>query len=75
MVHVFQAFPFGLSSEAVDSIGFWARYGMPMISNSVARGLLPTSVGLQQNQGTDDGPFALRSTPHTMRRRLHSMPG
>ncbi|KAI7858293.1 alpha/beta hydrolase fold-domain-containing protein [Circinella umbellata] len=74
MVHVFQAFPFGLSSEAIASIGFWARYGMPMISNSVARGLLPNSVGRQPNQETDDGPFALRSTPHTMRRRLHSMP-
>ncbi|KAI9244583.1 alpha/beta hydrolase fold-domain-containing protein [Phascolomyces articulosus] len=71
MVHVFQAFPFGLSSEAIDSIGFWARYGMPMISNSAARGLLPTAV--RQNQETE-GPFTVRSTPRTMRRRLHSMP-
>ncbi|KAI9490200.1 alpha/beta hydrolase fold-domain-containing protein [Zychaea mexicana] len=73
MVHVFQAFPFGKSAEAIESVGWWARYGMPMIANWAARGQLPTVV--QQNQQAEEGPFALKSTPRSMGRRFHSIPG
>ncbi|KAI8980966.1 alpha/beta hydrolase fold-domain-containing protein [Pilobolus umbonatus] len=32
MVHVFQAFPFVKSAEAIDSIGWWAKIGIPFIN-------------------------------------------
>ncbi|KAI8641308.1 alpha/beta hydrolase fold-domain-containing protein [Parasitella parasitica] len=32
MVHVFQAFPFARSAEAVESIGWWAKHGIPLIT-------------------------------------------
>ncbi|CAO3622222.1 unnamed protein product [Mucor fragilis] len=32
MVHVFQAFPFAKSSEAIESIGWWAKFGIPLIT-------------------------------------------
>ncbi|KAI8085254.1 alpha/beta hydrolase fold-domain-containing protein [Thamnidium elegans] len=32
MVHVFQAFPFGKSSEAIESIGWWSKVGISLIT-------------------------------------------
>ncbi|KAG2190057.1 hypothetical protein INT46_007936 [Mucor plumbeus] len=32
MVHVFQAFPFAKSSEAIESIGWWTKFGIPLIT-------------------------------------------
>ena len=32
MVHVFQAFPFAKSSEAIESIGWWTKVGIPLIT-------------------------------------------
>lgn len=32
MVHVFQAFPFEKSKEAIESIGWWTKYGIPLIT-------------------------------------------
>ncbi|KAG0168558.1 hypothetical protein DFQ30_004601 [Apophysomyces sp. BC1015] len=37
MVHVFQAFPFSRSCEAIESIGWWIKAGMPLISESWKR--------------------------------------
>jgi acetyl esterase/lipase len=31
MVHVFQAFPFAKSTDAIDSIGWWTKFGIPLI--------------------------------------------
>jgi hypothetical protein len=31
MVHVFQAFPFKKSLEAIESIGWWTKVGIPLI--------------------------------------------
>lgn len=32
MVHVFQAFPFAKSEEAIESIGWWTKVGIPLIT-------------------------------------------
>ncbi|KAI9478512.1 MAG: alpha/beta hydrolase fold-domain-containing protein [Benjaminiella poitrasii] len=37
MVHVFQAFPFAKSSEAIESIGWWTKFGIPLITQFRAR--------------------------------------
>ncbi|KAI8146648.1 Alpha/Beta hydrolase protein [Fennellomyces sp. T-0311] len=68
MVHVFQAFPFGKSAEAIESIGWWARLGMPMLQQMQSRGQIP---GAMQ---PESGPFAVKGTPRSMGRRFHSIP-
>ncbi|CDS03745.1 hypothetical protein LRAMOSA01146 [Lichtheimia ramosa] len=73
MVHVFQAFPFGKTSEAIESIGWWAKFGMPMIAQWQARGQLPGMVQ-EYRQQDNDGPFSLKSTPRSRGRRCHSIP-
>ncbi|KAI9318804.1 alpha/beta hydrolase fold-domain-containing protein [Dichotomocladium elegans] len=72
MVHVFQAFPFKKSAEALESIGWWAKFGMSMIAQWKARGLLPAIVEEQRNH--TDGPFAIKSTPRSAGRRSQSIP-
>lgn len=37
MVHVFQAFPFEKSSEAIERIGWWSKVGIPLITQWKAR--------------------------------------
>lgn len=37
MVHVFQAFPFAKSEEAIESIGWWTKVGIPLITQWQAR--------------------------------------
>jgi hypothetical protein len=37
MVHVFQAFPFSKSSEAIERIGWWAKLGIPLIRELQSR--------------------------------------
>lgn len=32
MVHVFQAFPFKKSMEAIESIGWWSKVGITLIT-------------------------------------------
>ena len=68
MVHVFQAFPFGKSAEAMESIGWWAKLGMPMLQQMQSRGQIP---GAMQ---PETGPFAVKGTPRSMGRRFHSIP-
>jgi hypothetical protein len=37
MVHVFQAFPFGKSAEAIENIGWWTKVCIPLITQWKAR--------------------------------------
>jgi hypothetical protein len=44
MVHVFQAFPFDKSAEAIENIGWWAKFGVPFITQFQARVIETTSI-------------------------------
>ncbi|KAI8882100.1 hypothetical protein K501DRAFT_187591 [Backusella circina FSU 941] len=45
MVHVFQAFPFGKSTEAIERIGWWTKLGIPLITEWQSRHpIQPTEV-------------------------------
>lgn len=44
MVHVFQAFPFDKSTDAIESIGWWTKFGVPLITQCHSKVLETTSI-------------------------------
>lgn len=67
MVHVFQAFPLGeSSSQAIESIGWWARIGVSMISKYQVKHIPSQDLTLSS---------LLKNSPALLGRRHRSIPG